>query len=236
EEIKGLDLQFRIKRKWQSLGDTKLIDFQIHKNLSFDLVLGQDWLWMHEAKISFGHSPKTCVHYAKIVIDGMSIPLIEEGSRPIGDSKIYKASSTKNNSLNSIESALDLALEEATDMFKKLPLRSKDDKQRKRRNRIFRNIPPVPPLSRRLNNDIFKKKSKKNKVMYSTNSDTSSNSDTLDSNLEGSHDNNPILFESGTQKKRVSGTTNKSSSKKARKQIKKEDSPTLKKTYKRIDY
>ncbi|CAG8575769.1 3191_t:CDS:2, partial [Dentiscutata heterogama] len=69
EEIKGLDLQFRIKRKWQSLGDTELIDFQIHKNPSFNLVLRQDWLWMHEAKISFRHSPKTCVCYAKIVID-----------------------------------------------------------------------------------------------------------------------------------------------------------------------
>ncbi|CAG8451314.1 7864_t:CDS:2 [Dentiscutata heterogama] len=42
EEIKGLDLQFYIKRKWQSLNNTELIDFQIHKNPSFDLVLGQD--------------------------------------------------------------------------------------------------------------------------------------------------------------------------------------------------
>ncbi|CAG8820781.1 13228_t:CDS:1, partial [Racocetra fulgida] len=59
EEIKGLDLQFRIKRKWQSLGDTELIDFQIHKNPLFDLVLGQDWLWMHRAKMSFGFSSET---------------------------------------------------------------------------------------------------------------------------------------------------------------------------------
>src|SRR4051794_16211343 len=78
EEIKGLDLQFRIKGKWQSLDNTELIDFQIRKNPSFDLVLGQDWLWMREAKISFGHSPKTCVRHAKIVIDGISIPLFDE--------------------------------------------------------------------------------------------------------------------------------------------------------------
>src|SRR5690348_8249006 len=46
---------------------------------------------------------------------------------------------------------------------------------------------------------------------------------------EGSHNNNPILIESKTQKKCVSDASNKSSSKKARKQVKKEDSPTLKK-------
>ncbi|CAG8557555.1 10024_t:CDS:2 [Cetraspora pellucida] len=46
---------------------------------------------------------------------------------------------------------------------------------------------------------------------------------------EGSHNNNPILIESKTQKKHVSDASNKSSSKKARKQVKKEDSPTLKK-------
>jgi len=77
EEIKCLDC-------------TEVIDFQIRKNPSFDLVLGQDWLWMRKAKISFGLSPKTYSYCAKIVIDGMSIPLIEEGSN--------KASSTKNNS------------------------------------------------------------------------------------------------------------------------------------------
>ena len=32
EEIKGLDLQFYYKEKWQSLGDTEMIDFQICKN------------------------------------------------------------------------------------------------------------------------------------------------------------------------------------------------------------
>jgi len=46
EEIKGLDLQFYYKEKWQSLGDTEMIDFQICKNSLFDLVLGQDWLVM----------------------------------------------------------------------------------------------------------------------------------------------------------------------------------------------
>src|SRR5207237_8364977 len=88
-EIKCLDLQFQYKGKWRSLDCTELIDFQIRKNPSFDLVLGQDWLWMREAKISFGFSLETCKRYAKIVIDGMSIPLIEEDSN--------KASSTKNN-------------------------------------------------------------------------------------------------------------------------------------------
>ncbi|CAG8841700.1 15003_t:CDS:2, partial [Racocetra persica] len=53
---------------------TEVIDFQIRKNLSFDLVLGRDWLWMREAKISFGYSPKTCVHHAKIVIDKIDKP------------------------------------------------------------------------------------------------------------------------------------------------------------------
>ncbi|CAG8722023.1 16391_t:CDS:2, partial [Dentiscutata heterogama] len=104
EEIKGLDLQFHYKGKWRSLDCTEVIDFQIRKNLSFDLVLGLDWLWMHKAKIGFRFSSEINDFYAKIVID---------------------------------ESALNLALEETTDMFKKLSLRSKDDKQRKRRHEIF---------------------------------------------------------------------------------------------------
>ncbi|CAG8819867.1 27922_t:CDS:2, partial [Dentiscutata erythropus] len=127
EEIKGLDLQFHYKGKWRSLDCTEVIDFQIGKNPSFDLVLGLDWLWMHKAKIGFRFSFEINDFYAKIVIDGMSIPLIEE--------------------------ALDLAPKETTDMFKKLSLRSKDDKQRKKHHRIFH---------------------------------TSSNSDTLDSNLGNS--------------------------------------------------
>jgi hypothetical protein len=55
EEIKCLDLQFHYnnKGKWRSLDCTEVIDFQIRKNPSFDLVLGLDWLWMREAKISF---------------------------------------------------------------------------------------------------------------------------------------------------------------------------------------
>ncbi|CAG8690789.1 11420_t:CDS:1, partial [Dentiscutata erythropus] len=98
------------------VGDTELIDFQIHKNPSFDLVLGQDWLWMREAKISFGYSPKTCVRYAKIVIDSMSIPLIEENSN--------KASSSKNNLSHSKTeiNKPDLNLEKFIDIFKKLSI------------------------------------------------------------------------------------------------------------------
>ncbi|CAG8683454.1 7914_t:CDS:2 [Racocetra persica] len=113
-EIKCLDLQFCYKGKWRSLDGTEVIDFQIRKNPSFDLVLGQEWLWMREAKISFGYSSKTCVHHAKIVIDGMSISLIEENSN--------KASSSKNN-LSHFETEIDkpdLNLEKFIDMFKKL--------------------------------------------------------------------------------------------------------------------
>ncbi|CAG8780786.1 25721_t:CDS:2, partial [Gigaspora margarita] len=80
-KIKCLDLQFQYKGKWHSLDSTEVIDFQIHKNLSFDLVLGQDWLWMHGAKISFGFSSETCSHHAKIVIDSMSILLIEDSNK-----------------------------------------------------------------------------------------------------------------------------------------------------------
>ena len=79
-EIKCLDLQFCYKGKWRSLDATEVIDFQIRKNPSFDLVLGQEWLWMRKAKIIFGFSPRTYEHRDKIVIDGMSIPLIEENS------------------------------------------------------------------------------------------------------------------------------------------------------------
>ncbi|CAG8558738.1 11698_t:CDS:2, partial [Racocetra fulgida] len=59
EEIKCLDLQFYYKGKWRSLVGTEVIDFQIRKNPSFDLVLGQEWLWMHRAKMSFGFSSET---------------------------------------------------------------------------------------------------------------------------------------------------------------------------------
>ncbi|CAG8829798.1 28098_t:CDS:1, partial [Dentiscutata erythropus] len=97
KEIKCLDLQFWYKGKWRSLDSTEVIDFQIRKNPSFDLMLGQDWLWMREAKISFGFLLENCKHYAKIEINDMSIPLIEKDSRPTGDPSSYKASSTKNN-------------------------------------------------------------------------------------------------------------------------------------------
>ncbi|CAG8690821.1 3626_t:CDS:1, partial [Dentiscutata heterogama] len=94
-EIKCLDLQFRYKGKWRSLDSTEVIDFQIRKNPSFDLVLEQEWLRMREAKIIFGFSPKTYEHRNKIVIDDMSIPLIEDSN---------KASSNKNNLFDSSNS------------------------------------------------------------------------------------------------------------------------------------
>jgi hypothetical protein len=82
---------------------------------------------MREAKINFGFSLENCKCYAKIEIDGMSIPLIKEDSRPTGDSKSHKASSVKNNSFNSIESRSDSTLEELVNIFKKLSLRSGDN-------------------------------------------------------------------------------------------------------------
>ncbi|CAG8634466.1 10369_t:CDS:1 [Cetraspora pellucida] len=172
EKIKSLDLQFRIKRKWQSLGDTELIDFQIHKNPLFDLVLGQDWLWMHEPKISFGHSPKTHVHYAKIVIDGMSILLFDED--------FNKASFTKNNLSKSMESKPGLAQEEVINIINKI-LSNIGDRPK---GSLLCNILPTHLPSRRLNDDVFKNKSKKNNVKYST--DASSNSDTSDSDSSNS--------------------------------------------------
>ncbi|CAG8446202.1 16158_t:CDS:2 [Dentiscutata heterogama] len=42
KEIKCLDLQFWYKGKWRSLDGTEVIDFQIRKNSSFNLVLGWD--------------------------------------------------------------------------------------------------------------------------------------------------------------------------------------------------
>jgi len=179
EEIKCLDLQFQYKGKWRSLDCTEVIDFQIRKNPSFDLVLGQEWLWMREAKISFEHSPKTYVRHAKIVIDGMSIPLIEENSN--------KDSSGKNDPHKS-----DLSKEEITNMINKILSGIQDrgrdpllcnNKHQKSHHGIFRNMPPVPPMPRRLNDNISKNSgsSKKNRVNYSTDSDTSSNSDISDS-------------------------------------------------------
>ncbi|KAF0420909.1 hypothetical protein F8M41_006884 [Gigaspora margarita] len=55
------------------------IDFEICKNPTSDLVLGQGWLWVYEVKMSFKLSHKGNFDpHAKIVIDGMSIPLIEK--------------------------------------------------------------------------------------------------------------------------------------------------------------
>ncbi|CAG8554499.1 3021_t:CDS:1 [Cetraspora pellucida] len=106
-EIRCLDLQFQYKRTYHSLDGTDTIDFEIHKNPPFDLVLGQGWLWVHEVKIIFGFSPRTYEHRGKIVIDGMSIPLIDED--------FNKAGSSKNNPHKS-----DLSMEEITNIIKKI--------------------------------------------------------------------------------------------------------------------
>ncbi|CAG8670664.1 3726_t:CDS:2, partial [Paraglomus brasilianum] len=58
--------------------------------------LGLDWLWMRKAEISFEYPPKIYTRRARIVIDDMGIPLIEENNRPTGDSSSHNASPTKN--------------------------------------------------------------------------------------------------------------------------------------------
>ncbi|CAG8663616.1 4475_t:CDS:1, partial [Paraglomus brasilianum] len=83
EEIKCLDLQFHYKGKWLSLDNTEVIDFQICKNPSTRMVMDA------RNKISFGFSLENCTRYAKIEINGMSIPLIGDNSN--------KASPIKNN-------------------------------------------------------------------------------------------------------------------------------------------
>jgi hypothetical protein len=156
-------------------------------------VLGQEWLWMRKAKISFERSPKTYVRHAKIVIDGMSIPLIEENSN--------KDSSGKNDPHKS-----DLSMDEITNMVKKLSLRSEDNKYQKKQHGIFRNIPPVSPTHRKVHvSSLRQNKRKKNKVKYSTDSDTSSNSDTSDSSdsftsSSGSEDKH--IYKTASAKKR----------------------------------
>ncbi|CAG8437756.1 1703_t:CDS:2, partial [Acaulospora colombiana] len=135
-EINCLDLQFRHKGKWQSLDGTDAIDFEIRKNPTFDLVLGQGWLWVHEVKMSFKFSHRENFDpLAKIEINGMSTPLINKDSRPTGDSSNHKVSFTRNNLSKSTEAKPGLAQEE---------------------QRIFHNIPPVPPSSRKLNDDVSK--------------------------------------------------------------------------------
>ncbi|CAG8578221.1 1619_t:CDS:1 [Diversispora eburnea] len=160
EEIKCLDLQFCYKGKWRSLDATEVIDFQIRKNPSFDLVLGQEWLWMHKAKISFEFSFEARSHHAKIEIDGMSIPLIEGGSKPTGDSLSHKVSSSKNNLSKSTESKPGLAQEGVMNIINKILLNIEDRFEESllcnNKQRIFHNIPPVPPPSRRLNDDVPK--------------------------------------------------------------------------------
>ncbi|CAG8616498.1 9109_t:CDS:2 [Diversispora eburnea] len=131
EEIKYLDLQFCYKRKWQCLDGTEL--------------------WMHKVKIIFGFSPRTYEHRDKIVIDDINIPLIEGDGRPMDDSKSHKTSSGKNNLPKS-----DLSIEEITNITKKLLSNAKDNKYQKSHHGIFHNITPVPPLFRRLNNDVLK--------------------------------------------------------------------------------
>ncbi|CAG8657018.1 7457_t:CDS:2, partial [Diversispora eburnea] len=131
EEIKGLDLQFCYKGKWRNLDGTEL--------------------WMHKVKIIFGFTPRTYEHHNKIVIDGMSIPLIKGGSSFTGSSSSYKASSSKNNLPKS-----DLSKEEITNIIKKLLSNTKDNKYQKSNHGIFHNITPIPPPFRRLNDDIPK--------------------------------------------------------------------------------
>ncbi|CAG8727397.1 12815_t:CDS:1, partial [Acaulospora colombiana] len=47
-EIHCLDLQFQYKGTYHSLDGTDAIDFEIRKNPTFDLVLGQGWLWVYK--------------------------------------------------------------------------------------------------------------------------------------------------------------------------------------------
>ncbi|CAG8485868.1 13980_t:CDS:2 [Racocetra persica] len=126
---------------------------------------GRDWLWIREAKISFGFSLENCKCYAKIEIDDMSIPLIKEDSRPTGDSSSHKASSTKNNLSiakqailrfskswdfvpKSTEYKSGLAQEEVINIINKILSNTKDrlegslfcnNKQRKKHHGIFHN-------------------------------------------------------------------------------------------------
>ncbi|CAG8629568.1 11117_t:CDS:2 [Funneliformis caledonium] len=90
-EINCLDLRFRYKGKWQSLDDTNTIYFKIRKNLT-------------------SYDP-----YAKIVIDGMNIPLIGDNNRPTGDSLSHNTSPIKNDPSRS-----DLLIYEIMNMIKKI--------------------------------------------------------------------------------------------------------------------
>ena len=144
--------------------------FKIRKNPTFDLVLGQGLLWAHEVKMCFNPN-------AKIVIDGMSIPLIDED--------FNKASSSKNNLSKSTESKPGLAQEEVMNIINKILSGAQDIKHQKSHHGIFHNMPPVPPMPRRLDDDVSKNHgvSKKNRVNYSMDSDISDSSDSSLSRL-----------------------------------------------------
>ena len=99
----------------------------------------------------------------------MSIPLIEEDSRPTGDSSSHKASSTKNNLSiakqwdfvpKSTESKPGLAQEEVMNIINKILLNIEDRLEESllcnNKQRIFRNIPLIPPTPRRLDDDASK--------------------------------------------------------------------------------
>ncbi|CAG8509496.1 13482_t:CDS:2 [Gigaspora margarita] len=117
-------IRFYYKEKWRSLNDTEIINFQIRKNPSFNLVLGQEWLYMRKAKIIFGFSSRTYEQRDKIVIDGISIPLIEKD--------FNKASSTKNDPYKS-----DLLEEEITNIIKKSLAGVQDIKYQKKHHKYF---------------------------------------------------------------------------------------------------
>ncbi|CAG8626736.1 168_t:CDS:1 [Diversispora eburnea] len=167
-EINYLDLQFCCKGEWQSLDGTDAIYFKIRKNPTFDLVLGRGWLWVHEVKMNFKLSSKGSYDpHAKIVIDGMSILVIDEGSKPTGDSSSHKASSSKNNLSKSTESKPGLAQEEIMNIINKILLNIEDRLEESllcrpkgaslkthNKQQIFRNIPSAHPPSRRLNDDL----------------------------------------------------------------------------------
>src|SRR4051812_31745484 len=109
----------------------------------------------------------------------MSIRLIDED--------FNKASSGKNDLPKS-----DLSTEEITNMIKKILSNVEDNKHRKKRHGIFHNIPPAPPLPRRLDDDFGKEikratRNLKNKVKYSIiESEPDTNSDTSESSTSSS--------------------------------------------------
>ncbi|CAG8770651.1 28122_t:CDS:2, partial [Racocetra persica] len=85
-----------VKALIDTISKSNTISKYLYNKLEEDYGL-EDGTEMREAKISFGFSLKNYKRYAKIEIDDMSIPLIEEDSRSTGDSLSHKASFTKNN-------------------------------------------------------------------------------------------------------------------------------------------